>query len=424
MTLSQKDALYHWHPYTQHQNLELLPAIVQAKGVYFYDENGKSYLDAISSWWTCVYGHSHPVIIQAVKNQMNTLDHVLFGGFTHQAAVEFSEKLLEILPSHFEKVFFSDNGSTSVEVALKACLQYFINQNIKKTKIIAFEDAYHGDTFGAMAVSGINVFHEAFHDVLIEVVRIPIPIEINEIQVVEQFEKLVKIQEFACFIFEPLVQGAAGMRMYSKEALDKMIEIAQKNQVFTIADEVMTGFGKTGKPFAINHLTHQPDVVCLSKALTAGTLPMAVTVFTQEIFNGFLSNSVNNSLMHGHTFTANPVGCAVAKASIELFQTLDIQENIIKINKSHLTFQNKIKNHPKVENVEVLGVILSITIKTNESKEYYGDFRNKLYQFFIQKGILIRPIGNKIYTIPPFVITEDELLTIYDAFEECLNTNF
>jgi adenosylmethionine-8-amino-7-oxononanoate aminotransferase len=186
----------------------------------------------------------------------------------------------------------------------------------------------------------------------------------------------------------------------------------------------MTGFGKTGKPFAINHLTHQPDVICLSKALTAGTLPMAVTVFTQEIFNGFLSNSVNNSLMHGHTFTANPVGCAVAKASIELFQTTEIQENIIRINQNHLVFKSKIENHLMVENLNVLGVILTITIKTNESKEYYGTFRNKLYQFFIQKGILIRPIGNMIYTIPPFVITENELHTIYQAFEDCLNTNF
>lgn len=424
MTLSQKDALLHWHPYTQHLNLELLPAIVKAEGVFFHDENGKSYLDAISSWWTCVYGHGHPYIKQAVINQLDTLDHVLFGGFTHQAAVELSEKLLEILPSHFKKIFFSDNGSTSVEVALKACMQYFINKNIKKTKIIAFEDAYHGDTFGAMAVSGLNVFHESFKDVLIEVVRIPIPLENNENEVLIDFEKHINTGEFACFIFEPMVQGAAGMRMYSVETLDKMIKIANDNNVFTIADEVMTGFGKTGKPFAIDFLTNKPDVICLSKALTAGTLPMAITVFTQEIFNGFLSNSVNNSLMHGHTFTANPVGCAVAKASIELFQTTEIQENIIKINKSHLAFKTKIENHPKVESIKVLGVILTITIKTNESKEYYGDFRNKLYQFFIKKGILIRPIGNMIYTIPPFVITENELLTIYEAFEECLNTDF
>ncbi|MEN9523551.1 MAG: hypothetical protein RL065_1928 [Bacteroidota bacterium] len=421
MTLSQKDAIYNWHPYTQHQDLGLLPAIVKAKGVYFYDENNKSYLDAISSWWTCVYGHSHPAIIQAVKNQLETLDHVLFGGFTHQAAVELSQKLFEILP-HYQKVFYSDNGSTAVEVALKACLQFFINQNIKKTKIIAFEDAYHGDTFGAMAVSGINVFHEAFKDILIEVVRIPIPTHENENEVSSTFENLVNTNEYACFIFEPLVQGAAGMRMYNANSLDLMIEIAKNNQVFTIADEVMTGFGKTGKPFAINHLTHQPDVICLSKALTAGTLPMAVTLFTQKIFDGFLSSSVNQSFMHGHTFTANPLGCAVAKASIELFQTKEIQNNLENINQKHLEFKEHIKNHPRVEKVEVLGVILSITIKTEEDTAYYGTFRNKLYQFFIENGILIRPMGNVIYTMPPFIISNAELDIIYNAFEACLNT--
>jgi adenosylmethionine-8-amino-7-oxononanoate aminotransferase len=421
MTLSQKDVLYNWHPYTQHQDLGLLPAIVKAKGVYFYDENNKPYLDAISSWWTCVYGHSHPAIIQAVKNQLDTLDHVLFGGFTHQAAVELSQKLIEILP-HYQKVFYSDNGSTSVEVALKACLQYFINQNIKKTKIIAFEDAFHGDTFGAMAVSGINVFHDAFKDILIEVERIPIPTYINEKEVISTFKNLVNTNEYACFIFEPLVQGAAGMKMYNAHSLDIMIEICKNNDVFTIADEVMTGFGKTSKPFAINHLINQPDVICLSKALTAGTLPMAVTLFTKEIFNGFLSNNVNQSFMHGHTFTANPMGCAVAKASIVLFQTQEIQNNLVNINQKHLEFKEKIKNHPRVEKVEVLGVILSITIKTEEDNTYYGTFRNKLYQFFITKGILIRPIGNVIYTIPPFIISNAELEIIYNAFEECLNS--
>lgn len=420
MTLSQKDKLYNWHPYTQHKTAADFPSIVKGKDALLWDENGKEYIDAIASWWVNPFGHSNKVIADAIYEQLTTLEHVLFGGFTHNKAVELSEKLIEILPSNQQKIFYSDNGSTAVEVAIKVALQYNYNKGIKKTKIIAFEDAFHGDTFGAMAASGISFFTEAFKGSLLEVVRIPVPTVGNENQTIKSLENLVKTNEFAAFIFEPLVLGAAGMIMYSPEVLDKLIAICKQNNVFTIADEVMTGFGKTGKTFACDYLVEKPDMMCLSKALTGGTIPMAITTFTQEIFDGFYDDDTNKALFHGHTFTANPTGCAAALASISLLQTFEIQENINQINQSHLAFESKIKSHPKVKTTRVLGVIFALEIKTNSQESYYGTMRNKLYNFFIENGIILRPVGNIVYILPPYVISKKQLHKVYQTIEKAL----
>lgn len=420
MNLSEKDKLYNWHPYTQHKTVPDFPAIVKGKDALLWDENSKEFIDAIASWWVNPFGHSNQVIADAIYEQLTTLEHVLFGGFTHNKAVELAEKLLEILPHNQKKIFYSDNGSTAVEVAIKVGLQYNYNKGIKKTKIIAFEDAFHGDTFGAMAASGISFFTEAFKGSLLEVVRIPVPNDENENQVLQQLENLVKTNEYAAFIFEPLVLGAAGMVMYSPEVLDKLITICRQNNVFTIADEVMTGFGKTGKTFASDYLIEKPDMMCLSKALTGGTIPMAITTFTQEIFDGFYDDNTNKALFHGHTFTANPTGCAAALASISLLQTSEIQESIARINESHLVFQNKIKNHPKVKTTRVLGVIFALEIKTETQESYYGTMRNKLYNFFIENGIILRPVGNIIYILPPYIITDEQLKKVYFTIEKAL----
>ncbi|SHI36020.1 adenosylmethionine--8-amino-7-oxononanoate transaminase [Flavobacterium terrae] len=420
MNLSQKDKLYNWHPYTQHKTAADFPAIVKGKDALLWDENGKEYIDAIASWWVNPFGHSNKIIADAIYKQLTTLEHVLFGGFTHNRAVELSEKVLSILPSNQKKVFYSDNGSTAVEIAIKAALQFFYNKEERRTKIIAFEDAFHGDTFGAMAASGISFFTEAFQGSLLEVVRIPVPTQDNEQEVLIQLESLLYSKEFAAFIFEPLVLGAAGMVMYEASALDKLIEICKKHQVFTIADEVMTGFGKTGKTFACNYLSQKPDMMCLSKALTGGTIPMAITTFTQEIFDGFYSDDVNKALFHGHTFTANPTGCAAALASIELLCTEEIQQNIKQINQLHLQFQEKIKTHHKIKVTRVLGVIFALEIKTEGQESYYGGLRNKLYNFFIEKGIILRPVGNIVYILPPYIITKEQLQKVYGSIEKVL----
>ncbi|HBD26434.1 adenosylmethionine--8-amino-7-oxononanoate transaminase [Flavobacterium sp.] len=420
MNLSQRDKLYNWHPYTQHKNAKHFPAIVKGEGALLWDENNKEYIDAIASWWVNPFGHSNKVIADAIYKQLTTLEHVLFGGFTHEPAVLLAEKLMEILPSNQKKLFYSDNGSTAVEVAIKVSMQYFYNQNIKKTKIIAFEDAFHGDTFAAMAASGISFFTEAFQGSLLEVVRIPVPTVGNEEKSIQILEKLVKTNEFAAFIFEPLVQGAAGMVMYQSEILDKLIAICKQNNVFTIADEVMTGFGKTGKTFASDYLIEKPDMMCLSKALTGGTIPMAITTFTQEIFDGFYDDDTNKALFHGHTFTANPTGCAAALASIQLLQTVEMQLNIERIHQSHLKFEDSIKNHPKVKTTRVLGVIFALEVETENQESYYGTLRNKLYDFFIENGIILRPVGNIVYILPPYVISQNQLEKVYETIEKAL----
>lgn len=420
MNLSERDKLYNWHPYTQHKTVGLLPAIVKGEGALLWDEKGKEYIDAIASWWVNPFGHSNKIIADAIYEQLTTLEHVLFGGFTHDKAVLLAEKLLTILPTNQKKLFYSDNGSTAVEVALKAALQYNYNKGIEKTKIIAFEEAFHGDTFGAMSSSGITFFTEAFKGSLLEVIRIPVPTVGNEERSVNALTNLVETNEYAAFIFEPLVQGAAGMVMYAPGVLDKMITICRQHNVLSIADEVMTGFGKTGKTFASDYLENKPDMMCLAKALTGGTIPMAITAFTQEIFDGFYDDDTNKALFHGHTFTANPTGCAAALASINLLQTDEMQNNIARINQWHLAFENKIKTHPNVKTTRILGVIFALEIKTETQESYYGTMRNKLYNFFIENGVILRPVGNIVYILPPYVITDSQLEKVYATVEEAL----
>ncbi|MGL2965197.1 adenosylmethionine--8-amino-7-oxononanoate transaminase [Flavobacterium sp. XGLA_31] len=421
MTLSEKDQLYNWHPYTQHKTIGLLPAIVKGEGALLWDEHDKIYIDAIASWWVNPFGHANKVIADAIYQQLTTLEHVLFGGFTHDKAVALSEKLISILPSNQHKIFYSDNGSTAVEVALKGALQYYYNKGEKRTKVIAFEDAFHGDTFGAMAASGITFYTEAFRGSLLEVVRVPVPTAGNEARALDALQRLVTTGEYAAFIFEPLVLGAAGMVMYQPEVLDQMIALCQQHQVFTIADEVMTGFGKTGKTFATDYLVNKPDMMCLSKALTGGTIPMAITTFTQEVFDGFYSDDTNKALFHGHTFTANPTGCAAALASIRLFETPEMQDNIARVNAQHLAFQNRISQHPKVKTTRVLGVIFALEIKTEGEESYYGTMRNKLYNFFIENGVILRPVGNIVYILPPYVITDEQLEKVYRIVEQAVD---
>ncbi|BDB56441.1 adenosylmethionine--8-amino-7-oxononanoate transaminase [Flavobacterium ammonificans] len=420
MSFSLRDKKHNWHPYTQHKTAPEFPAIVKGNGALLWDENGKEYIDAIASWWVNPYGHSNQVMADAIYKQLTTLEHVLFGGFTHNVAVELSEKLTQILPINQQKLFYSDNGSTAVEVAIKVALQYHYNKGVKKTKIIAFEDAFHGDTFGAMAASGISFFTEAFEGSLLEVVRIPIPVEGKENETKQLLEELLTTNEFAAFIFEPLVLGAAGMIMYSPQILDELIALCKSHNVFTIADEVMTGFGKTGKTFACDYLSLQPDMMCLSKALTGGTIPMAITTFTQEIFDGFYDDDTSKALFHGHTFTANPTGCAAALASISILQTEAIQKNIQEVNQSHLQFEQHIKKHPKVVATRVLGVIFALEIKSDVKESYYGTMRNTLYNHFIENGVILRPVGNVVYILPPYIISKEQLQKVYQVIENAL----
>jgi len=419
MSIIDRDARVSWHPYTQHKTAKTPVAIVKGEGALLWDDAGKEYIDAIASWWVNPYGHSNKFVADAIYKQLTTLEHVLFGGFTHEPAVKLAEELLQILPSNQSRVFYSDNGSTAVEVAIKSSLQYFYNQGEKRPTIVAFEDAFHGDTFAAMAASGISLYTQAFAGMFIDVVRIPVPVKGREAESEKALREAIANHKVAAFIFEPLVQGAAGMVMYSPESLDNLIAICKENGVLTIADEVMTGFGQTGRNFACDYLSTQPDIICLSKALTAGTIPMAATTFTEEVFNAFYSDDINKALFHGHTFTANPTGCAAALASLTLLKSDEIQSGIKRINQKHIEFQKRVESHPKVARTRVMGVIFALDLAVG-NQEYYSDLRNKLYNFFIDNGIILRPVGGTVYILPPYIMTDSQLDRVYEVIEMAL----
>ena len=418
MTLQERDKKHLWHPLTQHKLHPNHIAITKAKGTLLFDDQGNEYIDGIASWYTCMYGHCNDFITSRVSAQMQQLDHVVFAGFTHEPAVKLSEELIKILPKNQQKIFFSDNGSTAVDVAIKMALQYHFNQGEKRGKLIALEDGFHGDTFGAMSVSGLSVYNGPFEDFFIDVNRIPVPTQENFNAVKNQFEKLIKENKVAAFIYEPLVQGAAAMKMFDADLLDQLLAVAKEHNVLTIADEVMTGFGKTGKNFASEYLENQPDIICLSKSLTVGLVPMAITSCTQNIYDAFLSNDIGKGFFHGHTYSANPTACTAALAGIELLQSTEIQGNIGRIIQSHQKFDTKIKNHPKVKTTRQLGIIYALDL--NITMDRYGDLRYKLFNFFMENGVCLRPLGNTIYILAPYVITDAQLQKVYKTIEDCL----
>lgn len=417
-TIQERDKKHLWHPLTQHKiHPEPLP-IVKAKGTLLYGENGKTYIDGIASWYTAMYGHCNSHIISEVTKQMQQLDQIVFSGFTHNPAVTLSEELIKILPSNQQKIFFSDNGSTSVEVAIKMALQYHFNKGKKKHVIVAFEDGFHGDTFGAMSVSGLSVYNGSFEDFFISVERIPVPNGENNDAVLEQLHELINSKNIAGFVFEPLVQGAAAMKMYNTIGLSKLLNLCKENNVITIADEVMTGFGKTGKNFACEYLSEQPDIMCFSKSLTGGLVPMAITSCTQEIYDAFYDDDIGKAFFHAHTYSANPIGCRAALASLQLLQSEEIQQNIQNIISWHAEFNETIKNHPKIASTRQLGVIYALDL--NVSMERYGNLRYQLFNHFMNNGVFLRPLGNTIYILAPFVITKTQMQTIYKTITEAL----
>lgn len=418
MTLTERDLKVIWHPYTQMQTALPPIPIVKGDGALLFDEDGKSYIDAVSSWWTNIHGHAHPYIAQKITEQLTQLEHVIFAGFTHLPAIELAERLLAILPTNQAKAFYSDNGSTAVEVAIKMCLQYWHNQGVKKTKILAFKDAYHGDTFGAMSVSGRSAFTAAFDSLLFEVEFVDLPNADNIRQIKSRISYLRS--ELACFIFEPLVQGSAGMIMYEAAYLNELMAHCKQEGILLIDDEVFTGFGRTGKPFACNHVSEQPDIMCFSKGLTGGTLAFGLTTCTQQIYDAFLSEDKLKTLFHGHSYTANPVACAAGLASLDLFLAPETTVNIDRIVAAHQQFAEKIKYHPKIKNIRQTGTILAMEWQTGQGTSYFSSLRDKLYQYFLQAGIILRPLGNVIYILPPYCITDEQLRYIYRKIEDAL----
>jgi adenosylmethionine-8-amino-7-oxononanoate aminotransferase len=408
--LASRDAAVIWHPFTQHQIEPISIPIASGKGAHLFDTDGKKYIDAISSWWVNTHGHGHPYLAEKIYEQALQLEQVIFAGFTHEPAVQLSERLLAHLPANFERVFFSDNGSTAVEVAIKMALQFYHNQgNTKRRKILAFQDAYHGDTFGAMSLGAPSSFNAPFQDMLFEVEFLPSPQDTAACIAAMSAAD----ESYAAFIFEPLIQGAGGMKMYEASTLDSLIKIAREKGILCIADEIMTGFGRTGKWFAMDYLTQKPDIVCFSKGLTGGMMAMGLTLCSEQLFQSFLSDDRRKMMFHSHSFTANPLACAAANASLDLMEKEETWESIARVETRHREFAAKLADHSVLKNVRIHGTILAMEVETGEADGYLHSIRDDIYQYFLKEGILMRPLGNTIYILAPYCIEDEDLAYIY-----------
>lgn len=415
-SLSQRDTQSVWHPFTPQLNVQPPLALVRGEGALLFDENNNAYIDGIASWWVNVHGHAHPHIAERIAEQVRTLEHAIFSGYTHRPAVELAEKLLSLLRD-MDRVFYSDDGSTSVEVALKMALQYWHNSGKPRTKIIAFENAYHGDTFGSMSVGARNVFSQAFEQHLFHVVHIPLPVLGRESESLSALKKELD-DNTAAFIFEPLIQGAAGMLMYEPLFLDEMIGLCKKKNVPAIADEVMTGFGRTGKMFATDFCVNKPDIICLSKGLTGGFLPLGATLCTDEIYSAFLTSDRTKTFFHGHSYTANPLACTAALASLEVFEKEGTLLDVEELQEFFAGQISRFEKHPAVKEVRHRGAVFALEIKTPEETSYLNPLADRVHGFFQERGIILRPLGNVLYVLPPYCITEEERTKVMDAIEE------
>lgn len=411
-----------WRPFTQMQTAGPAIQIVKGRGACLYAADGREFLDAVSSWWVNLHGHAHPYIVEKIQAQASQLEHVMFSDFSHQPALELAARLHALLPGDMAKIFYSDNGSTAVEAALKMAIQYWHNQDsqTKKRKVICFKRSYHGDTFGAMAAAGRNEFHRPFWSYFFPVEMIDPPLAGSEQRSLDQLEKVLSEETSACFIFEPLVLGVGGMLIYPPEGLDALLKRCRHHNVLTIADEVMTGFGRTGKLFACENLKEKPDIICLSKGLTGGFLPLGVTACQQHVFDTFLSDGLQRAFLHGHSYTGNPIACTSALASLDLLEEPSCTLQREKIARCHEQFCQTWQSHPKLARCESLGTILALEYQSTAASSYFEPIRDPLYRFFFDRGIVLRPFGNVLHVIPPYCISEPQLQRIYEEIATTL----
>ena len=426
MSLVDRDRALVWHPYTQMKTRTEPLAIARGEGVYLYTEDGRRVLDAISSWWVNIHGHAHPRLNQALADQADQLEHVIFAGATHRPAVDLAERLVSALPGTLTRIFYSDNGSTAVEVAVKLALQYWANQGQPhRQRIVALRHAYHGDTVGAMSVSGDSVFTQPFAPLLFAVDRVDPPYcyrcplglrrETCRIDCLGDLERTLEARRggVAAVLVEPMLQGAGGMIMWPPEFLAGVRRLCDRHGVLMIADEVLTGFGRTGRMFACEHGPVAPDIICLSKALTAGYLPLAVTAVTDAVYDAFLSDDHSKTFFHGHSFTANPLACAVAIASFDLFKENDVLARISRLEAQLRAGLAPLSSLPIVGDVRVLGGVGAIELVSDKTTKNAGGYLDqvgsRLSSAFLERGLLLRPLGNVLYFMPPYVITDDEV---------------
>lgn len=425
-TLVDRDRAHLWHPYTQMSSQVPPLPIVKGDGVYLITEDGRRILDGISSWWVNIHGHCHPALTQALVDQAGALEHVMFAGCTHPPAVHLAERLTQLLPSALTRVFYSDNGSTAVEVAVKLACQYWRNEGQpQRHRILALEHAYHGDTAGAMSVSAESVFTAAFTPMLFPVARAHAPYcfrcplgltrETCDVDCLQSLEAQLEqgADTIAAVIVEPMLQGAGGMIVWPTEFLTGVRRLCDRFGVLLIADEVLTGFGRTGTMFACEHAGVTPDLICLSKALTAGYLPLGATVATDPIYDAFLSADHSKTFFHGHSFTANPLACAVALASLDLFEGTDVMGTVERLEAQLVDGMSRFRTLPAVGDARVIGAVAALELRTDATAAGRGGYLDRLgpslAAAFLERGLLLRPLGNVLYFMPPYVITPTEV---------------
>ncbi len=419
-----EDLKHIWHPCTQmkdHEQLPLIP-IKSGKGVYLYDFEGNRYIDAISSWWVNIFGHANPKINEQIKVQLDRLEHVILAGFTHEPAVTLAKKLVDITPDGLEKLFFADNGSSAVEVSLKMSYHYHRNRGENRSLFLSLSNSYHGETLGALSVGDVALYKETYAPLLIECIQTPVPKDQGEASAAEALKELANILEargskIAALIVEPLIQGAGGMHMYHPNYLKGARALTQQYGVHLIADEIMTGFGRTGSMFGCEQAEITPDMMCLSKGLTGGYLPLSVVMTTDDIYSAFYCDySEQKAFLHSHSYTGNPLACSAALATLEIFET----ENILESNRKKSAYiAQKLKRFTALENIAQIrqtGMVAAIELRGYDPKDRIG---LKVYQYALDHGVLLRPLGHIIYFMPPYIISYDEIdmmiETAYDA---------
>ncbi|AZO66433.1 adenosylmethionine--8-amino-7-oxononanoate transaminase [Mesorhizobium mediterraneum] len=406
-----------WHPFTQHALEPSIPEIVLTEGAYLHKADGSRILDAISSWWVVTHGHRHPRIMKAIETTASSLDQIIFAGFTHEPAERLAEALVGLARAGLDRVFYSDSGSTSIEVALKMALGYFRNIGAPRSRIVVMEHSYHGDTIGAMSVGARGVFNAAYEPLLFEVDTIPFPAAGREQETLDRFEALSRDRRAAALIVEPLVLGAGGMLMYPAWVLTELKRITEAAGTLLIADEVMTGWGRTGTMFACEQASVSPDILCTSKGLTGGTIPLAATIATDAIFQAHYSEDRKKTFFHSSSYTANPIACAAALANVEIWHDEPVAERIAALSERQAAGLRRFRDNPRFTDCRTTGTIAAIDLRTG-SAGYLAEIGPKLRAFFLERGLLVRPLGNVLYLLPPYCITGNELDGLYDAIEE------
>jgi adenosylmethionine-8-amino-7-oxononanoate aminotransferase len=405
-----------WHPFTQHALRPSLPKVVRAEGAYLFTENGQRILDAISSWWVITHGHCHSRIVDAIKAQAGTLDQVIFAEYTHAPAEQVAARLIALAPKDLKHVFFSDSGSTSVEVALKMALGFWRHTGERRHRIIVLEHSYHGDTIGAMSVGARGLFTDPYDALLFNVERIPFPAAGREDITLDALEALCRRGDAAALLVEPLVLGAGGMLMYSTAVLAGLRQICTAHGVLFIADEVMTGWGRTGSLFACEQAGVSPDIACYSKGLTGGTLPLAVTLCRHEIFQAHYSTDRQRTFFHSSSFTANPIACAAALANMDIWETEPVSARVAALAVLQARMLERFRDDQRFENVRQTGTITAMDIKTADAG-YLARIGPHLQHCFREAHVLLRPLGNTIYVLPPYCVTVEDLSAVYSAIE-------